>query len=317
MSRGVVHVDFYFEDFLSGVTYLEPEARGVYITLCALFWSHGGSLPDDDRANARACNATGRTYRRIKDGLVKAGKIEVRDGLICQARAAEELHNAESRIQQRIDAGKAGGKAKAAAETSRKVEKNGSKTAKKVGVFSENETENSNENNESGLAPPHTQIQTHLSVSSEAIASSETTARRRREVDPDDFPANAFDAWYSGYPHKVGRGAAEKAFDQVRRGRLATFVDLTAGRDRYVRTKPPDRPWCNPATWLNQRRWLDAPDEQPALLRFDHDQRPHPHPRPSDAPESRADRRQRAALEVLAERGAFDGQDPRRRDHRG
>jgi hypothetical protein len=27
----------------------------------------------------------------------------------------------------------------------------------------------------------------------------------------------------------------------------------------YVRTKPPDRPWCNPGTWLNQGRWLDEP----------------------------------------------------------
>ncbi len=27
--------------------------------------------------------------------------------------------------------------------------------------------------------------------------------------------------------------------------------------ERYKRCKPVDRPWCNPATWLNQKRWLD------------------------------------------------------------
>jgi hypothetical protein len=34
---------------------------------------------------------------------------------------------------------------------------------------------------------------------------------------------------------------------------------LIRARDRYIATKPPDRPWCNPATWLNQERWLDEP----------------------------------------------------------
>lgn len=28
---------------------------------------------------------------------------------------------------------------------------------------------------------------------------------------------------------------------------------------RYIATKPPDRNWCNPATWLNQERWRDEP----------------------------------------------------------
>ena len=78
-----------------------------------------------------------------------------------------------------------------------------------------------------------------------------------------------FEDWYSGYPHKVGRGAAEKAFPSARKKtELAILID---GRDRYVRTKPPDRPWCNPATWLNQERWLDreAPADPFELGKYD------------------------------------------------
>ena len=72
----------------------------------------------------------------------------------------------------------------------------------------------------------------------------------------------AFDRWWEDYPEKVGKGAARKAFAKA----LAkTSVDqLVAGVERYKATKPQDRAWCNPATWLNQERWTDQPDP-PAL----------------------------------------------------
>ena len=68
-----------------------------------------------------------------------------------------------------------------------------------------------------------------------------------------------FERWYEGYPHKVGRGAAEKAFARALSSGEVTPDELIAGRDRYIRTKNPEHPWCNPATWLNQKRWLDQP----------------------------------------------------------
>lgn len=68
-----------------------------------------------------------------------------------------------------------------------------------------------------------------------------------------------FSEWWESYPHKVGKGAAERAWPKALS--LATAEDLAAGVRRYVETKPEDRPWCNPATWLNQRRWLDQPGD--------------------------------------------------------
>ncbi len=32
-----------------------------------------------------------------------------------------------------------------------------------------------------------------------------------------------------------------------------------AGLDRYIRTKPADRAWLNPETFINQERWTDQP----------------------------------------------------------
>jgi len=67
-----------------------------------------------------------------------------------------------------------------------------------------------------------------------------------------------FEQWYSGYPHKVGKAAARRSFFAARSSGVE-LETLIRARDRYIRTKPADRPWCNPATWLNQERWLDEP----------------------------------------------------------
>jgi hypothetical protein len=66
-----------------------------------------------------------------------------------------------------------------------------------------------------------------------------------------------FDDWYAGYPHKVQRGAAERAFVKARS--IASLAELKAGVQRYIAAKPADRHWQNPATWLNGKGWLDQP----------------------------------------------------------
>lgn len=63
--------------------------------------------------------------------------------------------------------------------------------------------------------------------------------------------------FWPAYPHKVGKADAQKAFVKARaRSELPALI---AGLRNYIATKPADRPWCNPSTWLNQDRWLDQP----------------------------------------------------------
>jgi len=63
--------------------------------------------------------------------------------------------------------------------------------------------------------------------------------------------------FWSAYPHKVGKGAAEKEFEKVVSSKSVDLDVLLVGIGLYKKTKPPDRSWCNPATWLHQKRWLD------------------------------------------------------------
>ncbi len=72
-----------------------------------------------------------------------------------------------------------------------------------------------------------------------------------------------FETWWLIYPNKVGKGAAQKAWVFVRSRFTVSLETLNQGVERYIREKPPDRAWCNPATWLNQQRWLDEPGPEP------------------------------------------------------
>jgi hypothetical protein len=96
---------------------------------------------------------------------------------------------------------------------------------------------------------PETESDTDTDVAS--LRSATTRAKRASHVWFDDF--------WKQYPHKVGKGAAFKAY--LLAIRKAEHATLMAGLARYA-AKQDDRPWCNPATWLNQERWLDAPAAQ-------------------------------------------------------
>jgi hypothetical protein len=69
-----------------------------------------------------------------------------------------------------------------------------------------------------------------------------------------------FAEWWGAYPHQVGKPAAARAYAAALA--RAGPAEMLGGLRRYVAAKPPDRQWLNPATFLNQDRWLD----QPAML---------------------------------------------------
>jgi uncharacterized protein YdaU (DUF1376 family) len=112
-----------------------------------------------------------------------------------------------------------------------------------------------------------THTQSHFTVTDTKKEKEEEETRARR--------AWPFDEFWSVFPNKVGKGAAEKAFEKVRKASLVDFPFLMEALRRYA-AKKDDRPWCNPATWLNQSRWTDEPAEavigkslMGALDRFD------------------------------------------------
>lgn len=69
------------------------------------------------------------------------------------------------------------------------------------------------------------------------------------------------ETFYPAYPHKVQRAAAARAWPKARS--KASLEQIMAGLERYIRDKPPDRHWQNPATFLNGESWNDQPASPP------------------------------------------------------
>ena len=82
-----------------------------------------------------------------------------------------------------------------------------------------------------------------------------------------------FEAWYKRYPKKVARGAAIKAYRAARK--KASAADLLTGLQAYTaETASFDRRYiAQPATWLNQERWLDEAPKVDPISDRDHARR--------------------------------------------
>jgi len=52
---------------------------------------------------------------------------------------------------------------------------------------------------------------------------------------------------------------ALQKLERVKRRGDVRWLDLLAGLDAYIKNKPIDRDWLNPATFINQERWKDQP----------------------------------------------------------
>lgn len=68
-----------------------------------------------------------------------------------------------------------------------------------------------------------------------------------------------FVRFWSAYPNPVAKGAALKAWEKTKRDRPPIDVLLEAVRRYAGSPKVREGFVANPATWLNQQRWLDAP----------------------------------------------------------
>lgn len=66
-----------------------------------------------------------------------------------------------------------------------------------------------------------------------------------------------FLGFWEAYPEKVGRKAAERAWEAATD--RPSLQALLLAIEAYKRSKPEDRLWMNPGTWLSEARWNDEP----------------------------------------------------------
>lgn len=91
-----------------------------------------------------------------------------------------------------------------------------------------------------------------------AVPEAETEQRQRQKAP--QAACVLFDQFWAAYPKKVGRDAAQKAFDKRKPddGLLAAMLSTLAVQVNSPQwTKDKGQFVPNPATWLNQGRWQD------------------------------------------------------------
>jgi hypothetical protein len=82
-----------------------------------------------------------------------------------------------------------------------------------------------------------------------------TMAKQRKFPWPRDYREQFWTEW----PEKRAKKPAIVALERAHAADSAAFIDIIEGIRRYIRTKPPDRDWMLPTTFLNQERWNDEP----------------------------------------------------------
>ena len=243
-------VKWYPGDYLNGVADMSPEQGWVYTIILNRIYDEQGPITLDVEKIARRCNMRPTTCLKQLDALIADGKLIVRDGLLINERCEKEIKSRQ------------------------KVAEKSSENAKRRW---DNQDENHNENNDCDMQPHEIGI-------SESDASRAVPYSRSQNIDSSLRSESSrvllsdFGKFYAEYPRKVGKGAAQKAYQSARK--TTDHETIMAGLERHRRQLAVDRTEAkfipHPATWLNGQRWSDEVDGQPPAgeLPLNGDRRP-------------------------------------------
>lgn len=215
---------FYPRDFLASehVRVMNEAERGIYITLLCVCWLEG-SLPLADAALVKVADTTQKRWNSARVKILAC--FDERDGRYYNRRLDLEREKQEHNRQQRVNAG--------IASVQRRF--NGRSTSVQHPFNSSSAT-----------------------ASASSIASSTSVQKPPKSPKGDD----GFEAFWTLYPNKTGKGAAVKAWAKIHpnaelRATINAAVSNQRTWDKWMKDAGQFIP--HPATWLNQQRWLDEP----------------------------------------------------------
>jgi len=214
---------FYADDFIGGTQILNTEEIGAYILLLCHQWSTG-SIPNDDVLIRRIIKTT----QAFDLALVKS-KFTLVDGVLKNERLEQERGKQEAFRDKQAINGRLGGRPKnpSLSQTYPKL-----KPSVSVSV--------------SGSA-----LSTPLPPEGGMESATKLKPRPRREN------KEGFDLFWRAYPRRIGKGAAEQAFQRAEVDVNVMIAALESHVSSEDWTKDGGAFIPHPATWLNQRRWED------------------------------------------------------------
>lgn len=235
---------------LSALGEMDATTQHVYVVVLLKIYARSGPIKDNLQALATFCRRGPQAVETALENLVGMGRLTRADGFISNAVAEAELGHQRSVSLARSNSGKRGGLKSGLARAAKSEENQGAGEANAShGRTDKTRLDKTREEKNPPKAP-----QGGLPLSNGNGADHHPA---------DDYPANAFETWYAGYPHKVAKDTARRTFEKLQAAHRVTFAELVEGRDRYIRDKPADISWAHPASWLNAGRWKDQPATGP------------------------------------------------------
>ncbi len=244
----------YYEDWDEGVECFGGgmsalALNGAYLAAVNLMFRRDGFIVDDLRVLARLWDVRISDAKKLRTQLVETYcKLESKCGQLVCKRVTKELEDRRNLRTTRINAGK------------HRASLNPISPDKPLTTH-----ESAPAFAEQVVSKPEANAQQNTIYKSIREESIEEKRREDKQVAPALRAVGAdwdFDIFWSRYPHKVGKEGkygARSAFAKAAKTSKLSFDALLSGLQRYIDSKPPEREWCNPSTWLNQGRWGDAP----------------------------------------------------------
>lgn len=246
-------VALYPEDFLGAIQVMSNESLGMYFRL--LLHQHGhGSIPDPDLDERAFCRAAGvfpgeweQPWSDIADKFP-----EGEDGKLRNPRMEREIEIRNGIRDKRIEAGKKGGR-----PTAQKANEN-----QKVNQKVKQKVKQNIKQNESKTESVHDHVHDHVhDLDHHIISSLSETPSSGDDVGADSGKIKqAFDSFWSAYPRKVGKRAAEQAWQTAaKQKRLPEISAIVSAIESGKRSKQ----WADPSliphptTWINRDGWED------------------------------------------------------------
>jgi uncharacterized protein YdaU (DUF1376 family) len=231
MSRA--WMPLYIGDYRADTAHLRVSEHGAYLLLIMHYWQHG-SLPNDDERLASIASATPQEWSSIKPVIRGFFDHKWR-----HKRIDRERIKSDESAKRRAESGRKGGLAKASNATAAGIANEPSNATACAHVSQSQLVRES----------------LHLDLDPTEI----TKIHPSIQSCPSQTWTSLFDEFWQAWPNKVGKPAARKVFERLAKCPEFDYEAIIAGIERYERQKPTDRPWLNPATFLNQERWNDEP----------------------------------------------------------
>jgi uncharacterized protein YdaU (DUF1376 family) len=246
MSKNNAWMPLYIGDYMRDTSHLDATEHGAYLMLIMHYWNTG-PVKDDDRALANITRAgiqwpeiasTIRAFFTSEGGFLRHKRIDA------ERAKASDLS----------DKRRAAGQARQSSNRSASAEHVLSNSLASAGANAEQLQTQSHSQSQSHIHS-HIQSQSHVEILSPANRLAPGPRVKRAGVSDPNFQ----DFW-SAYPRKAGKAAAERAWAKAMRVTTAEAIGAALRAAKW-----PDDPQYipHPATWLNQGRW---DDEAPRLI---------------------------------------------------